>query len=355
VTYYQGLRENILCGKRKNAMKQIYFIGIDISKGKIDVALMNHQGQVLLEKVIGNEKVKLANTLSSILRKHKIMVDEVLFCCEATGVYTNPLKQAVIQQGWTLWVENAYKIKKASLDMRGKTDQKDARRIAEYAMRYKDRQKKYTAPDQTQEQLHALLGARETMIDQSVRLKQQLSESKKHDPDKYKILKACFSPTLKLLAKETKRIEIQINELTAQNESVSRNVKLLTSIPGIGLQNALNFIVTSRNFTLFENANQLSCYAGVVPFPSQSGLMQKRDRVSQFANKKLKKLIHMAAISATRVKGEIRDYYLRKVKQGKNKMSVLNAIRCKLIKRMFAVIERQTPYLPTPEHIFSSN
>lgn len=336
-------------------MKQNYFIGIDISKEKVDIALLNQEGLLLLEKVIGNEKTKLANTFSAILRKHKIPAEQVLFCCEATGIYTTPLKQVMSRQGWTLWIENAYKIKKASFDMRGKTDQKDARRIAEYAMRYNDRQVEYKAPEPIQEQLHTLLSARETLIDQVVRLKQQLSESKKHDPFKHKLLKSSFAATLKMLAKEIKRIELQTKELIVENEPIAKNVKLLTSIPGIGLQNALNFIVYTRNFTLFENANQLCCYAGVVPFPTQSGMMQKRDRVSQFANKKLKTLIHLAAISASRMKGEIREYYIRKVKEGKNKMSVLNAIRCKLVKRMFAIIMRQTPYAVSPEHIFSSN
>jgi hypothetical protein len=63
----------------------------------------------------------------------------------------------------------------------------------------------------------------------------------------------------------------------------------------------------------------------------------------------------MAAISSIRIESEFKGYFMRKVAQGKNKMLVLNAIRCKLVKRMFAVIQRQTPYLPTSEFIFSSN
>jgi len=41
---------------------------------------------------------------------------------------------------------------------------------------------------------------------------------------------------------------------------------------------------------------------------------------------------------------EFRIYYDRKVSEGKNKMSVLNAIRCKLVLRAFAVIRDNTPY-----------
>ena len=59
----------------------------------------------------------------------------------------------------------------------------------------------------------------------------------------------------------------------------------------------------------------------------------------------------MASMGAAKVKGGMRDYYERKVASGKNKMSVLNAIRNKLVHRMMAVIERQTPYTPVLEQI----
>jgi hypothetical protein len=49
----------------------------------------------------------------------------------------------------------------------------------------------------------------------------------------------------------------------------------------------------------------------------------------------------LAALSVTTRKkdGELREYYIRKVAEGKNKMSVLNAIRAKLVLRMFAIIK----------------
>ena len=62
------------------------------------------------------------------------------------------------------------------------------------------------------------------------------------------------------------------------------------------------------------------------------------------ANQKLKKLIHLAAMAASRSNSDLKLYYIRKVKEGKNKMSVINAIRNKLIHRIWAVIQRQTPY-----------
>lgn len=332
--------------QKKNIMKQIYFIGVDVSKKKIDVAVIDSSGKILLEKIVVNEQSKLGNFISGIIRKLKVSREQVLICCEDTGIYSKPLKLASHECGFNLWVENAYKIKKAASDFRGKSDRKDALRIAEYALRYNDRQVLYKEGSQQQNCLQTLLAARETLLGTITGLKQQLSESRDFDREKHKLLADCYAKTLSTLQKELKSVEQRINDLVKQNEELSGNVKLLRSIPGIGLQNALNFIVYTKNFTTFDNAKHLACYAGVVPFPNQSGTMQKRDRVSSFANKKLKKLLHMAAMAASRAKGELKQYYIRKVKEGKNKMSVLNAVRNKLVHRMFAVIQRQTSYIP---------
>jgi len=53
----------------------------------------------------------------------------------------------------------------------------------------------------------------------------------------------------------------------------------------------------------------------------------------------------MAALSASKTSGELGQYYCRKVAEGKNKMTVLNAIRAKLVLRMFAVIKKEKEYL----------
>lgn len=52
----------------------------------------------------------------------------------------------------------------------------------------------------------------------------------------------------------------------------------------------------------------------------------------------------MAALSAVAMKGELQNYFIRKVAQGKNKMSVINAIRNKIILRIFAVIKKNKSY-----------
>jgi transposase len=335
-------------------MKQIYFMGIDISKEKIDCALIDCSNQAQLEKIIKNKQESIVTFLQQVVKKLKIEKESLLICCEETGLYTRPLKLACAELGIALWVESAFKIKKATTDLRGKSDKKDALRIAEYSQRYQDKQRIYVEPQQEEALLQNLLKAREAVLGQITRLEQELNETKGYDKAKHEVLKACYSKAIKVLKAEKRAIEGKIDKLAGAKKEIAQNAGLLRSITGVGPQVALEFIVYTHNFRLFSSPKQLACYAGVAPFPNESGTITKRSRVSNYANKKLKKLLHLAAMAASRAKGELRDYYIRKVKEGKNKMAVLNAIRNKLVHRMFAVIRRQTPYSTTGQD-FSIN
>lgn len=63
------------------------------------------------------------------------------------------------------------------------------------------------------------------------------------------------------------------------------------------------------------------------------------------ANKELKKMLHLCAMSAIRFYPEFKRYYERKTAEGKHKMSVINTIRNKIVLRAAAVVSKQTPYM----------
>jgi hypothetical protein len=66
-------------------------------------------------------------------------------------------------------------------------------------------------------------------------------------------------------------------------------------------------------------------------------------------NKKVKSLLHLCALGALRNVPEIRSYYLRKIEEGKPAMLVINAIRFKLILRIFACINQDRCYVDRNE------
>ncbi len=159
------------------------------------------------------------------------------------------------------------------------------------------------------------------------------------------ILSNACKNSLLAIKQDIKNLEKQILDLIKEDSDLNHKYNLVTSIDGIGMFTAIEVIIATNEFKNFTNAKQFACYCGVVPFDFSSGTsIHKRPRVSSMANVNLKTLLHMSALSAVAMKGELREYFIRKVTQGKNKMSVINAIRNKLILRIFAVIKKDQSY-----------
>jgi transposase len=142
-------------------------------------------------------------------------------------------------------------------------------------------------------------------------------------------------------------INDEIQCAVKKDHSIQKQTKLLNSVPGIGIITALHLICYTNEFTMCQSGKQLACYAGVAPFEHSSGSsVRGKSRVSHIANKKLKALLHLCAKSGIRIKnGELGKYYKKKLSEGKHRMSVLNAIKNKIILRAVAVIKRGTPYV----------
>jgi len=106
-------------------------------------------------------------------------------------------------------------------------------------------------------------------------------------------------------------------------------------------------IIKMEGFTSFKNTKELACYCGVAPFiKKRSGIsVRSKPGASPFANIKLKWLLHLCALSAVRHDAQLKSYYERKVAEDKNKMSVINGVRNKLVLRMFALLRDDRYYV----------
>jgi transposase len=105
-------------------------------------------------------------------------------------------------------------------------------------------------------------------------------------------------------------------------------------------------IVTTNGFTKFASWRKFATYCGIAPFPNTSGTsIRGKNKVSNLANKKLKSLFDLCAKSAIQNNPEMKIYYNRRIEKGKNKMSTINIVRCKLLARIFAIVKRQIPYV----------
>ena len=162
-----------------------------------------------------------------------------------------------------------------------------------------------------------------------------------------KKLVATSQKSLAALKDEKKAIDAQIETLIQGDSRLKELFDLMVSVPGIGIATATatEILVTTNELKTINDPKKMACHAGVAPFEHRSGTsVRGKTQVSHQARKRLKSLFHLGAMSAIRMKGELQDYYQRKVSEGKNKMLVLNAVRNKLIHRIYAVIKRGEKY-----------
>uniref|UniRef100_UPI0015E6F300 transposase n=1 Tax=Rufibacter sp. XAAS-G3-1 TaxID=2729134 RepID=UPI0015E6F300 len=148
------------------------------------------------------------------------------------------------------------------------------------------------------------------------------------------------------LEKSMEQVEEKMQEFIAKDEALKDKYGLLTSVKGVGKVLAISLLVYTQGFTRMDDGRKLACYCGVAPFEYRSGTgVWGKAGVSKFANKNLKQVLHMAALNSVRYNQELKAYFERKVGEGKSKMSVLNAVRNKLLHQIVAVIKRGTPYV----------
>ncbi|MEH0153590.1 transposase, partial [Limibacter armeniacum] len=155
-----------------------------------------------------------------------------------------------------------------------------------------------------------------------------------------------FQPLLNQLDKQLKKVQLQIRQLIQEDEKLKQLTKIVTSVPGVGEIVCWKLLVVTNEFKDLRDGRKFACYSGVAPFAYTSGISIKgRAKVSNMANKDMKKLLHMAAVASIgKGKGELYDYFHRKVKQGKHKMSIINAVRNKIIHRVFACVSANREY-----------
>lgn len=327
-------------------MNKIY-VGIDISKEKCNLCYRRGL-EIVREEECLNEIKALNKAIKAALKAVEAKEEEVLICAEYTGRYIYPLTVTCKELDLFLWLDDPTRIKNSMGLTRGKNDAIDAARIAEYAFRYSDKAVRYSIPDAALVSMKNLLSDREFLLIDKKRYQAQLSDQKRYmDPIDFKHKSTRWKKVIRSIEEQIASIDAEIDALIAADPVLTRQKELLVSIDGIGNRIAINMIAITGGFTRFQNARQFCSFAGLTPYRYDSGTsVRSKAKISKRSNQTMKALLHLSAVTvATRMKeGEYRDYYERKLKEGKHVMCVMNVLRAKLVHRMFSVIKRDTEY-----------
>ena len=315
------------------------------------VAFIIHQSTSLSKPVWK----QFDNTTAGLKLMHKWLKEqgvllnaECIVVIENTGIYHRLLWHFFSSMQVDLCIENAAQVKWSLGIARGKNDKVDSRRLALYAIRHIDRLKPTPTLHSTVMPLKDLMALRNKLLLQINNLQTGIEELKgisisaSFAADAKKLLQ----PAVDGLKQSFKKTEQKIKDVIKADKDLLSMYKKLITIPGIGHITAIYLICCTNMFTLCNSGKQLACYSGVVPFDHQSGISIKgKPHVHRMANKELKRLLHLCALSCIKNYPEFKEYYNRKKQEDKHPMSILNAIKNKLVLRAFTVVKEDRNYV----------
>jgi transposase len=330
-------------------MKKL-FIGIDFSKEKIDVAIIFAEGLTETSMRLFNEFKNSVSGYKQLVKWVEESSNETepslwLFCGENTGDYSKPLCNFLYGRGFDMWLENAKSIKDASGIRRLKSDRTDANMIAEYAMRNNDKAIVYEPLSESLSQLRELFLYRQMVVRH--RCSFQVRRGEKRLNMEKSPVKTMISQSgrhiVTELNKEIEKIDKRIAELIDSDEELAQVFTIVTSIPGIGTQNAVCLMVYTDNFRRFNfDSRKIACYYGIAPFGRDSGTSVHTDpHVHYMANRQIKAMLSQAALSAAKFNPVIASYYSRLIERGKKRQIVLNNVKNKLVHIVTAMVRNK--------------
>lgn len=314
--------------------KSLTFVGIDISKKTLDICSLEG-GKKMVDRIGNNKKA-----IKGFFVHQK--AEQLKVCFENTGRYGRKLIEALTSLNIVFYQVNPLHLHKSIGLTRGKDDIVDAFRIAKFLEKNHEDLKPHQRPEPGIEKLKVLMSHRNLLIKQRAQFKAKNRENSFIVDLNLPQLEEHEKELIKLLSQKIKQTEKLIEEVIQQNSVLKGQHQLMVAIPGVGPILSWNMLIKTNAFQSITNPRKFACYAGVAPFSKSSGTsIFGRASVSIYADKSIKKILHLAAMRAIQLPTDFKQYYHRKVNEGKNKMSVLNAIRNKIVHRIFAIIKNQ--------------
>ncbi|TXE01722.1 IS110 family transposase [Algoriphagus aquimarinus] len=326
-------------------MKFKSFIGIDVSKSTIDAYLKINQHHA----VFGNNQEGFRELVEWVMENSGlVLAKHLLFGFESTGIYSSELALFLEKHALPFHIMSGLELKRSLGIRRGKSDKADSKDIAEYLYEKQEKIQPTVLPSQTIQDLKKLFNYRERLVKNRAAFTTRLNEYETIvSGNKIKVYQKSHNTVIACLDKQIETIEKEIDKLLHKEELLLNQYMLLNSIKGIGPQTALALIILTEGFMLFNSWRNFASYAGTAPFPNQSGTFNGRTKTSKLANKRIKTLLTLCAGTSIQYSTEMKNYYQKRISEGKSKMSTLNIIRNKLLSRAFAVVNRNSRYVDT--------
>lgn len=307
-------------------MKNILYVGIDVSKNKLDAAAAYNQNEIVSFASFPNEP----DTFGKLFDWAKgIKHSEIHFCLEATNIYHEQISEYLVKKDKTIVsIVNPAQIKyfaKSNM-VRTKTDKNDAEWITYYAC-INNPKASQVIYDEIKE-LKELTRQLKKLIDEKIQQNNRLKTMRNTD------LQIMLSKKIDFIENEINEVQKLIKKHTNKYITLKEKIDLLKSIDGIADKTAS--ILLSEMLIIDRkpvNSKAQCAYAGLDPSHRLSGTSVKgKSHISATGNARLRKALYMSALCCISKKdGIFKEYYRRLISKGKPKKVALTAVMRKLL------------------------
>lgn len=317
------------------------YLGMDVAKAKLDCLLLSEGGDKGKSKSVTNSRSGIADLIAWIGKQH-VSPTELHVIMEGTGVYHEQAALALADAGITVSIVNPAQIKDfgRGLAVRTKTDGMDSYVLARYGALLKPIA--WTPPAPEARMLQALIARREAI---ALDLQRERNRQEKSDAtDSPELIRKSLSDSIEFLTKQLTQLQQDIDQHIDRHPGLKNDLALLQSIPAVGPQVGNNMLAVMHAHN-FGSAEQLAAYLGLVPVERQSGSsVLGRAKLSKAGPARIRAVLYMAAVVATRCNPHVKAIYDRLLARGKSKMSALGAAMRKLVHLCFGVLKTRQPY-----------
>lgn len=317
--------------------KQLAPVGVDVSKAKLDVALLLPGGK-FRDKVFANSRKGFAE-LVAWLAKHGVTSAQI--CMEATGAYWEELAEFLADAGFQVSVVNPAHIKSFgdSLGARNKTDKADARVIARFCA--ERRPALWQAPSPAVRELRALVRRRDALVGLHT---QELN--RKGVASQPQVLSS-IEQVLAHLDKQIKEIERQISNHIDKDPTLKAQGRLLQTIPGVGDVSTGMLLGHYGGEARFATTKQAVAYGGLDVRHRESGnSVRGKPRMSKKGDSTLRATLYMPAVVAMTKTPWGKAFAKRLTEAGKPKMVIIGALMRKMVEIAYAILKSGKPFNP---------
>ena len=307
--------------------KKEVFVGIDISKEALDLAITDSQK---VERFT-NDALGIGEVVNRLLR-----VSPRLVVIESTGGYERPLAVALWHAQIPVSLINPRQARDfaKSSNRLEKTDAIDARMLAWFGQVFNPR--RYEYPGKNRLKMKSISRRREQLIKACRTERCQIEHA-----DDATALQS-INQTIAFLKQQIQEMDRIIDELIAADASLQKRRELLCTVPSIGPAVSAALIVALPELGRL-NRQQIGKLVGLAPLNRDSGKMRGR-RTTIGGRGEVRTKLYMAALSATRYNPAMRQFYTRLVTNGKNKRVALVAVMRKLLVILNTMVKNDTPW-----------